>query len=60
MGEHAGATPNKLLPAPSKVAKVGHFAAVPVPAVGAFTRDLRRMPDIAVQALRFAIPMAAR
>jgi integrase len=51
---------SKLLGAPSKIAKVTHHAALPLPAVGAFVRDLRTHEGMGARALEFAILTAAR
>ena len=49
-----------LLPAPRKVAKSDHHAALPVGEIGAFTRVLRNQEGIGARALEFAILTAAR
>jgi integrase len=49
-----------LLPAPAKVAKVEHHAAMPYATVPAFMVQLRRDPTSAARALEFAILTAAR
>jgi integrase len=49
-----------VLPKPGKVAKVEHFAAVPIDDVGAFMRALRRRDGMAARALEFAVLTAAR
>lgn len=51
---------DKVLPAPTKVAKSGHHEALPIDQVGAFMRDLRAQPGFAAKALEFAILTAAR
>src|ERR1700722_7574160 len=51
---------DNLLPPRSKVAKVGHPAALPSRDVGAFVATLRGQPGIAALALEFAILTAAR
>lgn len=51
---------DKLLPKPSKVAKVEHRQALPVSDVGAFMEKLRTMPGVAARALEFTILTAAR
>lgn len=51
---------DKLLPKPSKVAKVEHREALPVGEVGAFMEKLRAMPGVGARALEFAILTAAR
>lgn len=51
---------DKLLPRPSKVAKVEHRAALPVVDVGAFMERLRQCEGIGARALEFAILTAAR
>lgn len=51
---------DKLLPAPSKVAKVMNHAALPVGAVGAFMQQLRAAEGLGARALEFAILTAAR
>ncbi len=50
----------KLLPAPSKLARVKHHAALPWEEVGAFMAELRDQDGIAARALEFAILTAAR
>jgi integrase len=49
-----------LLPAPAKVRRVKHHAALPWPEVGGFMVALRAQPGIAALALQFAILTAAR
>jgi integrase len=49
-----------LLPAPTKVQKVRHHAALPYSEIGAFMADLQRQEGIAALALRFLILTAAR
>ena len=51
---------DKVLPAPKKVAKVEHHAALPVDEIGAFMRDLRQREGIAARALEVLILSAAR
>ena len=51
---------DKLLPKPSKVAKVEHHAALPVADMGAFMVRLRQMQGSGAKALEFAILTAAR
>lgn len=51
---------DKLLPAPSKVAKVDHHPALPVAEVGAFMARLRAAEGMGARALEFAILTAAR
>ncbi len=51
---------DKLLPAPKKVSKVEHHAALPVDEMGAFIRDLRQREAIAARALEVLILTAAR
>lgn len=51
---------DKVLPAPAKVRKVEHHAALPFDEVGAFMARLRKQEGIAAQALAFAILTAAR
>jgi integrase len=51
---------DKLLPAPSKVAKVEHHAALPASEVGAFMLRLRKCGGMGARALEFAILTAAR
>ena len=51
---------DKLLPAPSKVAKVGHHPAIPVGEVGAFMARLRSAEGTGARALEFLILTAAR
>lgn len=51
---------DKLLPKPSKVAKVEHREALDVSEVGAFMAKLRDMDGIGAKALEFAILTAAR
>ena len=49
-----------LLPAPSKVRKVKHHAALPYVEIGAFMRELREMNGNGAAALEFLILTAAR
>jgi integrase len=51
---------DKLLPAPRKVQKVSHHAALPYPQMGGFVRELRSQEGVAARALEFAILSAAR
>lgn len=51
---------DKLLPKPSKVAKVTHHDALPVSDVGSFMVDLRKHEGMGARALEFAILTAAR
>lgn len=51
---------DNLLPAPNKVAKVEHHAALPVAEVGAFMARLRAAEGMGARALEFAILTAAR
>jgi integrase len=51
---------DNLLPAPTKVAKVEHHAAVPIDEAPAFLRRLRDMAGTGALALEFAILTAAR
>jgi integrase len=51
---------DKLLPAPSKIAKGEHHAALPVAHVGAFMQRLRAAEGMGARALEFAILTAAR
>lgn len=51
---------DKLLPRPSKVAKVEHHSALPVSEVGAFMVALRSQEGLGARALEFAILTAAR
>jgi integrase len=50
----------KLLPAPRKIAKPEHHAALPWAEIGAFMVDLRDEDNVAARALEFAILTAAR
>lgn len=49
-----------ILPAPGKVAKAEHYAALSIDAVGAFLKDLRAIDGISARALELAILTAAR
>jgi integrase len=49
-----------LLPAPGKITKIGHHAAVAVGDVGAFTQSLRTQHGIGARALEFVVLTAAR
>lgn len=51
---------DKLLSAPSKVAKVEHYAALPLAQMGAFMQRLRAAEGMGAKALEFAILTAAR
>jgi integrase len=51
---------DKLLPAPAKVAKPDHHAALPVSEIGAFMQLVRAQPGIGARALEFAVLTAAR
>jgi integrase len=51
---------DKLLPAPSAVAKAGHHRALPVSQAGAFLQRLRAAEGMGARALEFAILTAAR
>jgi integrase len=51
---------DKLLPKPSKVAKVEHHAALPVQDLGAFMARLRQQQGMGAKALEFLILTAAR
>jgi integrase len=51
---------DKLLPAPSKVAKVEHHTALPISEVGAFMARLRKAEGMGARALEFAILTATR
>lgn len=51
---------DKLLPAPTKVAKVAHHAALPWQQTGAFMAALRGREGVAARAVEFAILTAAR
>lgn len=51
---------DKLLPAPGRIAKADHHAALPVGEVGAFMARLRTAEGIGARALEFAILTAAR
>jgi integrase len=51
---------DKLLPAPSKVRKVEHLAALPYAALSAFLASLRPREAVAARALEFLILTAAR
>lgn len=50
----------KLLPAPDKIAKVEHHAALPWSDIGAFMAELRDENGVAARALEFAILTAGR
>jgi hypothetical protein len=50
----------KLLPQPSKIARVQHHAALPWQEIGAFVAELRDEVGIAARALEFAILTASR
>lgn len=49
-----------VLPKPTKIAKVKHHAALPIPEMGAFMADLRQRGGVAARALEFTILTAAR
>ena len=49
-----------LLPPPSKVRRVEHYAALPYSKIGTFMAELRRQVGVAARALEFAILTAAR
>jgi integrase len=51
---------DKLLPRPSKVAKVEHHPALPIDDMGAFMERLRSLDGMGARALEFAILTAAR
>lgn len=51
---------DKTLAAPTKIAKVEHFAALPLDAMGAFMRRLREAEGMGALAVEFAILTAAR
>lgn len=51
---------DKLLPAPKKVSKVEHHAALPIDEIGVFMRDLREREGLAARALEVLILTAAR
>lgn len=51
---------DNLLPAPNKVAKVEHHAALPVEQMASFMRALREQQGMGARALEFAILTAAR
>ncbi len=51
---------DQLLPAPNKVRKVKHHAALPYPEIGAFMAELRGRDGVAALALEFAILTATR
>ena len=51
---------DKLLPRPSKVARVEHHTALPIAEVGSFMAGLRKQEGIGARALEFAILTAAR
>jgi integrase len=51
---------DKLLAAPSKVAKVEHLAALPYSTIGSFVSELRKEAGMGARALEFAILTAAR
>ncbi len=50
----------QLLPAPRKIARVQHYAALPWPEIGAFVAELRDQEGVAASALAFTILTAAR
>lgn len=49
-----------LLPAPGKIAKAGHHAALPVSEIGVFMQALRAQSGVGARALEFVIFTAAR
>lgn len=49
-----------VLPKPTKIAKVKHHAALPIPEMGAFMSGLRQRGGVAARALEFTILTAAR
>src|ERR1035437_2670589 len=51
---------DKMLPAPGKIAKIVHHAALPYGQIGPFMADLRGRNGMAARALEFAILTAAR
>jgi integrase len=51
---------DNLLPAPAKVRRVEHHAALPYAEIGPFMAELRRQEGVAARALEFAILTAAR
>lgn len=51
---------DKLLPAPGKVAKAEHHAAMPIDEIGAFMQQLRLADGMGARALEFVILTAAR
>lgn len=51
---------DKLLPSPSKIAKVKHFAASPYKEIPQFMQQLRKQPGIGASALEFAVLTASR
>lgn len=51
---------DKLLPAPKKVSKVEHHAALPIDEIGVFMHDLREREGLAARALEVLILTAAR
>jgi integrase len=51
---------DKLLPKPSKVAKVKHHSALPYSEIGTFMAELRKQSGMGARALEFAILTAAR
>jgi integrase len=51
---------DKLLPKPSKVAKVEHHAALPYGEIGAFMADLRKRDGTSARALEYSILTVAR
>jgi integrase len=50
----------KLLPPPSRIAKVEHLAAIPWPQIGAFMAELRDRDGVVARALEFTVLTAAR
>lgn len=51
---------DKLLPAPAKVAKPDHHAALPVSEIGVFLQRVREQPGIGPRALEFTVLTAVR
>ena len=51
---------DKVLPRPSKIAKVTHLRALPVDSIGEFMTELRKRDGMAARALELAILTAAR
>ena len=55
-----GAHLDKLLPAPTKIARVEHFAAMDYHDIGAFMAELRSLDGVAARALEFTILTGVR